>query len=133
LTARGWHLQPQPAIDGLKENLHLTITPQHAPNMDALLADLREVADLVRGRAPSELVANMKGMLENMKPEDLTADGLQNVLAMAGLGGDPTQAPDVPERMAEINELLQAMPPEVADKLLTGFYNELSQYRKKED
>ncbi len=127
LAQRGWHVQPQPGVDGLKENFHITIMPQHVPNIDQLLKDIAEVAELVRGRQPSELVATMKGMLGAMKPEDLTDEGIQNMLGMVGVGGGSDGAPD---RMAEVNEILQSLPPEVADKLLTGFYNELNRYRE---
>ena len=50
-----------------------------------------------------------------------------------GAGSGHGSAPGVPEKMAEVNELLQSMPPKVADKLLTGFFNELSRYRKQDD
>ena len=46
---------------------------------------------------------------------------------MAGIQGYK-----VPERMAEINEILNALPPALREKLLTEFMNELLQYREGE-
>jgi glutamate/tyrosine decarboxylase-like PLP-dependent enzyme len=126
MLQRGWHIQIQPGVMGTKENFHVTIMPQTTPNIEALLKDLAEVADVVRNKPKSELVQQMTEFAANLKPEDITDEGLKNMLAMAGIGGGEA---GVPERMAELNEILNSLPREVVDKILKNFFNELSHYR----
>ena len=53
--------------------------------------------------------------LEHLSPEDING-----MLAMAGLGGG-----GLPERMADINGVLNALPPKARELLLTAYVNEL--------
>ena len=47
------------------------------------------------------------------------------MLGMAGIQGSA-----LPERMADINEILNALPPPIRERLVTEFMNELLQYRE---
>lgn len=125
MTLRGYHLGPQPGLDGMAANFHMTIMPQTTPNIDDLLKNLFEVAEIVRQKPRSEMMAQIKDFAKTLDAKTLDADAMQNLLSMAGMNGV-----GIPERMAEINELLESLPRDVADKLLAGFYNELAQYRK---
>ena len=59
----GWHMDRQQ----LPPSLHMMITPAHAPNVEALLADLRASVDEVRSTGPSaEGSAAMYGMMGSL-------------------------------------------------------------------
>jgi glutamate/tyrosine decarboxylase-like PLP-dependent enzyme len=63
MDARGWHMDRQQ----LPPSLHMMITPAHAPNVEALLADLRASVDEVRRTGPSaEGSAAMYGMMGSL-------------------------------------------------------------------
>jgi hypothetical protein len=49
------------------------------------------------------------------------------MLGMAGIQGGV-----LPERMAGINEMLNALPAQLREKLVTEFMNELLKYREEE-
>jgi hypothetical protein len=55
-----------------------------------------------------------------LSPEDLTEDVFQGLLAMAGIHGT-----GLPGRMAEINEVLNALPVPLRERLLVEYLNEL--------
>ncbi|HJL17541.1 MAG TPA: hypothetical protein RMH99_17870, partial [Sandaracinaceae bacterium LLY-WYZ-13_1] len=55
-----------------------------------------------------------------MDPEDISPETLQQMLAMAGASGT-----DLPEREADINHALDALPRALNEKLLVGYMNEL--------
>lgn len=125
MAARGWHIQAQPGIGNVKPNFHMTIMPQTVGNIDDLIKNLLEVAEIVRKKPKNEAMDQIKAFAATLDAKTLTAESMQNLLAMAGMQGT-----GIPDRMAEINELLDALPRDVAEKLLTNFYNDLAQYRK---
>lgn len=125
MKVRGWHLGAQPGAMGVKESVHLTMLPFNAGQIDALLGDLGECVELVRGREPSPLVAQLAAMAQNLDPSKLDDATLQNVLGMVGAGGGK-----LPTRLAEINRIMNALPAPVVDAILTAFYNEWNRPEK---
>jgi hypothetical protein len=55
-----------------------------------------------------------------LRPAELTDDVFQGLLAMAGIQGT-----GLPGRMAEINEVLNALPVPLRERLLVEYLNEL--------
>ena len=62
----------------------------------------------------------MRDAFADIDPADVTPEMLQQMLAMAGANGSA-----LPTRMAEINEILNALPAELTEALLTEYMNEL--------
>jgi hypothetical protein len=60
----------------------------------------------------------------SLKNEQVTSETLQGMLGMAGVDGT-----SLPGRMAEINEVLNALPVPLRERLLVEYLNEL--YRAK--
>jgi sphinganine-1-phosphate aldolase len=127
MKARGWYVQPQLGYGGSRENIHLSINPASVRWVDAMLADLRECVAKAKTMPSGHLAAAVRDAFAAIDPADLTPESFSGMLSMAGIQGYK-----VPERMAEINEVLNALPPALREKLLTEFMNELLHYREEE-
>lgn len=125
MKARAWYVQPQLGFQGSKENIHLSINPASVKWVDAMLADLRECVERAKAAQPSGLAAAVRDALSSIDPASLSDESFGQMLAMAGIQGFA-----LPERMAGINEILNSLPPELRERLLTEFMNELLCYRE---
>ncbi len=120
MKERAWYVQPQLGFSGSKENIHLSVSAVSLERTEEMLADLRECVALAKER-PSEGAAEMlQGVLADLEPGRLDAETLSRMLALAGI-----QDGTLPERMAEINEILNSLPPELKERLLIEFFNDL--------
>jgi sphinganine-1-phosphate aldolase len=113
MAARGWYVQAQLGYRGLPASVHLTLTASSEEQIPALLADLAECATVPAAPADPELLA----AVQTLDPDALPDDVLGALLPMAGLepGGG------LPEKMAGINALLEAMSPRLRERLLIEF------------
>jgi sphinganine-1-phosphate aldolase len=115
MAARGWYVQAQLGYRDLPANLHLTLTASSEAVVEALLADLAacvETARGVTGGDPALLEA-----VAALDPDSLGDDVLGTLLPLAGI--EPGEG--LPERMAGINALLEAMPSRLRERLLIEF------------
>ncbi|MBI3786380.1 MAG: aspartate aminotransferase family protein [Deltaproteobacteria bacterium] len=125
MKTRSWYVQPQLSFGGSKENIHLSINPASVKWVDAMLADLRQCVELAKGLSTAGGDDAMQQMLQQLDPTTLTEETLGQMLAMAGIQGT-----GLPQRMAAISGLLNTLPPAVAEKLLTVYFNDLFRYSK---
>jgi len=119
MAARGWYLQAQLGYRGMPANLHLTLTASSEAQVDGLLADLAVSVAASRGvgGADPELLAAVRAL----DPDELPDDVLGTLLPLAGL--EPGAG--LPDRMAGINALLEAMSPRLRERLLIAFLGQL--------
>lgn len=131
--ALGWVLQPQPAHvqrDGsrLPATTHLTVTPVTDTVLPDLSRALVDAADRARGvpaaSADGVLAALPAGLLDGGAIDGrgldvATAEGLLDAL---GLGG----ASPLPDRLAPVMALIDAVPGPVAERLLIALFARLS-------
>ncbi|MFH1980686.1 MAG: aspartate aminotransferase family protein [Pseudomonadota bacterium] len=120
MNARGWYIQPALSFDNSPAHIHLSISASNVGKEDALLADLAECVVIARTLPDGDLVKLVRegaaGIdFANMSPQDVSG-----VLALAGLGGD-----GLPARTADINGVLDMLPPNVREMLLTAYVNDL--------
>jgi glutamate/tyrosine decarboxylase-like PLP-dependent enzyme len=120
MKQRGWYIQPQLGFDSSKENIHLSVNPASARWVDALLGDLRECVEKARAMPSGELAAKLQPVLKSIDPKSLSDDQMRGMLAMAGAGGSA-----LPGRMAEVNEVMNALPAPLRERLLVIYMNEL--------
>jgi hypothetical protein len=73
-----------------------------------------------------ELAAKLRGSLATLDPDTLTDEQVGGLLSMTGAGDTGT-----PERMAEINEILNALPVRLRERLLTEYLNRLMRLHEK--
>lgn len=127
MSALGWGLQPQLGHKAHPRNLHISVHPGVVGQVEPMLADLRRCVAAAVGRPADPELAALAPMLQALRPEDLSAEAVGHLLSAAGISGAA-----LPAKMAPINGLLDTLAPEVADRLLTGFYSELNIQRAPE-
>jgi hypothetical protein len=127
MKARAWYVQPQLGFHSSKENIHLSINPANVKWVDALLDDLRVCVEKAKAMESGKLASAVGDAFSSIDPASLTEESFSQMLGMAGLQGFA-----LPERMAGINEILNALPPTFREKLVTEFMDELLQYRRSE-
>jgi len=120
MKLRGWFLQPQLAFDVSPENVHVSINAGNYDHAEAMLKDLRECVEIAKGIESSDLADTIREAFGQVDPADFDESAFQNMLAVAGMTGV-----ELPERMAEINEVLNALPVPLREKLLVEFLNQL--------
>ena len=120
MKERRWYVQPQLAYGSSPENIHLSINPASVHWTDAMLADLHECTEKARSLPSGELAPKIQEAFGHLAPEDLSDDVFEGLLAMAGVTGT-----SLPGRMAEINEVLNALPVPLRERLLVEYLNVL--------
>ena len=122
VNSRGWYIQPQLSYGGSKENIHLSINPASAHLVDDLLAELRDAVEVVRGKhGNNELVSMIKDALASVDASQITDEMFSQFMAMAGVQGGT----ELPDGMADINEILNTLPADLTQRLLTQFVNDI--------
>lgn len=110
MRRRGWTLQPQPSFGDLPRTVHLTVQPVSLDTIDDFIRDLteaaREAGDLPWVDVSSDLEA-----------------------AFADLP-DLTSGAPLPEEMAGVHALIDALPPEVRDPALSAIFAALFTARR---
>jgi hypothetical protein len=120
MRIRGWYIQPQLAFAGGRESLHASINPANIPWVDGLLADLRTSVEKAKALPPGPLATEVQAMLAQVGPSGFSAEAFRHLAAIAGIEGA-----QLPERMAGINTVLNALPAELRDRLLLQFFDDL--------
>jgi glutamate/tyrosine decarboxylase-like PLP-dependent enzyme len=115
MNARGWYVQPQLGYRGLPASMHLTLTASSDAVVDDLLVDLAVAVEAARGVTVGD--ASLLAAVQGLDPDSLGDDVLATLLPLAGI--EPGEG--LPERMAAINTLLEAMPMRLRERLLIEF------------
>ena len=117
MKAKGWYIQPQFGYSNSPANLHLSVGASNAPHVDEFIRDLSECEAALRTKPQASATA---------VPDDIGAllqsDGDAFAAISAATGIDPN---NLPERMDDINNLLNRLPAPVRDKLMVEFVNRL--------
>ncbi|GGO48381.1 aspartate aminotransferase family protein [Streptomyces daqingensis] len=121
MRVRGWYLQPQLEFEGMPPNLHLTLTPATVGQVDALLADLAEALTAARALPPVQADPGLVELAAGLDPSTLGPEEVSAVLAYAGLGGGEDGDARLPQRMAPVLVLLDALPQALQERLLSEF------------
>lgn len=119
MKARGWFIQPQFGFANSAENMHLSVGAHNAHRIDEFVADLREVTAAVRaaqqGVPPFVIPAELRELIVNSGPEIM--DTLADVLGSNGSS--------LPDKMQDINLMLNQLPADSREMLLGEFVNRL--------
>ncbi|MFN8640194.1 MAG: aminotransferase class V-fold PLP-dependent enzyme [Candidatus Binatia bacterium] len=118
MKTRGWYVQPQLGFHGSKENIHLSVNPASARWVEPFLEDLRACTAIAKTLPSGQIAAGIREAFADVQPEQVTPAMLEQMLAMAGAGGHA-----LPGRMAEVNEVLNALPAALTERLLTEYMN----------
>ncbi|MFF5291727.1 pyridoxal phosphate-dependent decarboxylase family protein [Paractinoplanes globisporus] len=115
LAARGWHTQPQMTYGEIPATIHLTVTAAVSATAADFAADLADAVAETRARGPVLLPEALLAAAGGLTPEMVTPALVAGLAEGLGLGGGDFT------RMAEVNSLLNAVPPALREALLTGF------------
>jgi sphinganine-1-phosphate aldolase len=125
MLVRGWFVQPQMRFGALPPTLHLTLSAATADASEQIAADLAAATVAARSAGPVQPPAELVTMASAIDPAMLDEATFGALLAAAGLaGGDGAIA--LPERMAPLNALLDAIPAPVREALLLGVVDRLA-------
>ena len=120
MKLRGWYIQPQLGYGPSRENIHLSIMPSNVKWTEPFLRDLRESVEKAKALPSGELKAKIEQAFAGVDPASISDETIQGLLTMAGAGGE-----ELPERMAEVNETLNALPWRLRERLLVAYLNTL--------
>ncbi|KRB47337.1 aminotransferase class V-fold PLP-dependent enzyme [Terrabacter sp. Root181] len=122
---RGWFVQPQMRFRDLPATLHLTFSAATASSSDLIATDLAAATEAARAAGPAIPPAELVAMAAAIDPATLDEATFAGLLAAAGLaGGDGGLV--LPERMAPVNALLDALPTALREVLLLGVVDRLA-------
>jgi glutamate/tyrosine decarboxylase-like PLP-dependent enzyme len=116
MKERGWYVQPQLPLGNHPASFHLSLNPSNVPHVPQFLRDLTESVARAKQLPPSAVGDDMVQTLSALDPNTFSPEMFASLLGMAGLSG--TQ---LPGRMADINQLLAALPLALRERLLTEF------------
>ena len=121
-----WYVQPQLGFAGSRENIHLSVGGASLPLVPDLLADLAAACDRARVAPTPPADEEIVALLHSLDPATLGPEEFDLLLAGAGIdGGGGGGAPEVPERTAGINAILNVCPPALAERVLIEYFNRL--------
>lgn len=118
MRKKGWYIQPQLASSTAEENIHFTVGASNVPHVDAMLADWEETMQQMEAENREAMVPDMEmlmGMMQNVTPESFG-----QMEAALGLGGAT-----LPDELEPINQILNRLPVDMRNQLLTEFFNRL--------
>jgi glutamate/tyrosine decarboxylase-like PLP-dependent enzyme len=116
LRERGYHLRVQFRRAGCPASLHLYVAPVNLPRVDGLLAALAEAVEAARPLGRSPVADALGAALGAMRPEDVSDEAIAGLMGSVGVTADA-----LPSRAAELNQILDALPPAILEKVVTAY------------
>jgi glutamate/tyrosine decarboxylase-like PLP-dependent enzyme len=120
MARRGWHLQAQLSLGDYQENIHLSVNPNNLGHVDAMLADLEEIASRVKAKPRGKLAKLASATFRHLDPEMLDDALFAKIIGMAGI-----KSVGLPDAMADINDIMNLLPPKLSERLLIEYVNRL--------
>ncbi len=125
MATRGWYVQPQMSYDGQPPNVHLSVSAATLAHVDEFLTALTESVAAAVAAGPVGVDPGVAAFIETLDPATLSDDDFDGLLAASGLvgGGEGLALPD---RMAEVNAMLDLASPAMREALLVAFLDRLA-------
>ena len=124
MATREWYVQPQMSYAGQPANVHLSVSAATLAHVDDFLAALTESVAAAVAAGPVGVDPGVAAFIESLDPAALSDDDFDGLLAASGLvgGGEGLALPD---RMAEVNAMLDLASPRMREALLVAFLDRL--------
>ena len=125
MATSGWYVQPQHSFAGQPPTLHLTLSAATAAHVEEFLTALSSAVSSAVASGPVEVAPDLEAFVRALDPETLTEEDFAGLLDAVGMGSEASGT-GLPERMAEINALLDLASPALREALLVAFLDRLS-------
>ncbi|WP_028636490.1 pyridoxal phosphate-dependent decarboxylase family protein [Nocardioides sp. URHA0032] len=127
MAARGWYVQPQMGHGGWPATIHLSVSAATNAHVDELLGALREAVAAAVAAGPVGVDPGVAAFIEALDPAILSEEDFDGLLVAAGLvgAGDRPGGLALPDRMAEVNAMLDLASPRMREALLVAFLDRL--------
>ncbi|MDC5696029.1 aminotransferase class V-fold PLP-dependent enzyme [Intrasporangium calvum] len=125
LLTRGWYAQPQMSCGDLPATLHFTLSAVAHRSSAEFASDLTGAVTAAVALGPAAPSAELVAAASSVDPQHLDEETFSGLLAVAGMA-DRTGRLVLPERMAPINALLDALPSQLREALLLGVVERLA-------
>ena len=122
----GWYVQPQLTHAGHPPTLHLTLSAATAPHVEEFLATLADAVARASAAGPVRVDPGVADFVQALDPAALSDEDFDGLLAAVGMGASDTGTAVLPQRMAEINALLDLSTPALREALLIAFLDRLT-------
>ncbi len=132
MVAAGWYVQPQLAFAGRPATLHLTLSAATAPHVEEFLTVLGAAVGTAVAAGPVAVDPGVADFVRALDPAALSEEDFDGLLAAVGMAGGASGAGGtpldggLPDRMAEVNSLLDLASPALREALLRSFLDRLS-------
>lgn len=120
MKTRGWYIQAQLGYGPSPANVHLSVNPASIHHIEQMMLDLRESIAAAKLLPTGDMAAGIKATFETLSPDEITDEVFEQMMGMAGIQGTA-----LPSKMAEINEILDALPPKLRERVLSSFVNDM--------
>lgn len=120
MNLRGWYIQPALSFDNSPAHIHLSVTASNIGREQELLDQLAECVEIARQLPDGPLTTAMAAGQVNPDPTGLSDEDILGLMAAAGV-----REGALPERMADINGVLNRLDPAVREQVLIAFVNDL--------
>lgn len=121
MKRRSWYVQPQLSYGSSPANIHLTATATSEGRTEELLSDLDAAVAVGAAHERAPEFQQLLDGLGALDPDDFTEEMYAGMLDQVGLGGGAS----LPDEMADINAILDALPARLREELLLAFLNDL--------
>lgn len=126
MAARGWGVQPQFGYHGSEANVHISIGQKTFDQTQEFLAALRESVEACKPKGFSQTAARVKAELSRINVADFNPAMMSDLMRAAGI-----EDGQLPRKSAELNQILNVLPPHVTAFALREFMNDRYVYREK--
>lgn len=124
MAARGWGVQPQFGYHGSEANVHLSIGQKTFEQTNDFLSALRDAVEACKPKGFSQAAAKVKAELSRMDIAGFKPEMMGDLMRSAGI-----EDGQLPRKSAELNQILNVLPPAVTQFVLTEFMNDRYIYR----
>ncbi|MDQ4112430.1 MAG: aminotransferase class V-fold PLP-dependent enzyme [Actinomycetota bacterium] len=136
MAVRGWYVQPQMSFAGSPATIHLSVSAATLPHVPELLAALAEAVAAAVATGPVTVDPAVAAFIGDLDPFSLSEEDFDGLLLAAGLvgaagtEGDPSTSSGhrlaLPQRMAEVNAMLDLASAAMREALLLAFLDRLT-------
>ncbi|MEU6136638.1 aminotransferase class V-fold PLP-dependent enzyme [Nocardioides sp. NPDC047086] len=133
MAARGWYVQPQMSYAGSPTTIHLSVSAATLPHVAELLEALAEAVAAAVAAGPVAVDPAVAAFIADLDPLALSDDDFDGLLLAAGLIGTGGEQDELalPQRMAEVNAMLDLASAAMREALLVAFLDRLTRPRRR--